>query len=211
MKVILAEDHELVRAGLRALLDRMPDISVVAEATEGRQALQLARVHRPDVVLMDIAMSGLNGLEATAQIRRELPDVKVIIVSMHADEEYVFQAWRAGASGYVLKESSASELESALDAVGRGEVYFSIPVSALLDRLHSRTSELPPLDRLTARQREVLQLIAEGHTSREIASILGIGIKTVETHRTNLMELLDIHEVAGLVRFAIRVSLIRPS
>jgi DNA-binding NarL/FixJ family response regulator len=212
MRVILAEDHALVRAGIRALLDGLPNVSVVAEAGDGREAMQLAREHSPDVVLMDISMPLMNGLEAAERMRKEFPEIKVIIVSMHANEEYVWHALRTGAAGYLLKGANASELEVALAAVARGETYLSPSVSKVLaDYIHHVGPEPTSLGRLTPRQREVLQLIAEGQTNREIATLLGISIKTVETHRSQLMETLDIHDVAGLVRFALRVGLIAPA
>jgi DNA-binding NarL/FixJ family response regulator len=209
MRVMLAEDHALVRAGIRALLDGLPNVSVVAEAGDGREAMRLAHEHYPDVVLMDVSMPLMNGLEAAERINRELPETKVIIVSMHANEEYVWHALRIGAAGYLLKGANASELETALATVARGETYLSPSVAkSVAEYMHDVGAEPTVLGRLTPRQREVLQLIAEGHTNREIAALLGISIKTVETHRTQLMETLDIHEVAGLVRFALRVGLI---
>jgi DNA-binding NarL/FixJ family response regulator len=212
MRVMLAEDHALVRAGIRALLDTLPNVSVVAEAGDGREAMQLAREHSPDVVLMDISMPLMNGLEAAERMSKELPDVRVIIVSMHANEEYVWHALRTGAAGYLLKGANASELETALAAVARGETYLSPSVSkSVTEYMQHVDAEPTSLGRLTPRQREVLQLIAEGQTNREIATLLGISIKTVETHRSQLMETLDIHDVAGLVRFALRVGLIAPA
>jgi DNA-binding NarL/FixJ family response regulator len=209
VKVLLAEDHALVRAGIRALLDGLPDVSVVAEAGDGREAIRLARELSPDVVLMDISMPLMNGLEAAERISKELPEVRVIIVSMHANEEYVWHALRTGVAGYMLKGANASELEDALAAVARGETYLSPSVSKSVgDYIDHVGTEPTELGRLTPRQREVLQLIAEGHTNREIAALLEISIKTVESHRTQLMDTLDIHEVAGLVRFAVRVGLI---
>ena len=209
MRVMLAEDHALVRAGIRALLDGLPNVSVVAEAGDGREAMRLAHEHVPDVVLMDVSMPLMNGLEAAERISKELPETKVIIVSMHANEEYVWHALRIGAAGYLLKGANASELETALATVARGETYLSQSVAkSIAEYMHDVGAEPSSLGRLTPRQREVLQLIAEGHTNREIAALLGISIKTVETHRTQLMETLDIHEVAGLVRFALRVGLI---
>jgi DNA-binding NarL/FixJ family response regulator len=204
---MVAEDGALVRAGIRALLDHMPAVSAVTEAADGREALNRAHEDHPDVILMDIAMPAMNGLEAARRIASELPDVKVIMLSMHANEEYVWQALRSGACGYVLKDSSPSELEHALDAVSRGETYLTPSLSKLLERFIGRLRDLSPIERLTPRQREVLQLVAEGHTNRSIAAVLGISIKTVETHRAQLMETLDIHDIAGLVRFAIRVGL----
>ncbi|MCL4562037.1 MAG: response regulator transcription factor [Chloroflexi bacterium] len=219
LRVLLADDHTLVRAGIRSLLESLPGIQVVAEASNGREALQLIEIHHPDVVLMDIAMSELNGLEATERVVRDFPDVRVIILSMHANEEYVWQALRAGAAGYLLKDAGTVELELALKSVSRGETYLSPPISkhVISDYLQRVGAEEEPgspggrdLERLTLRQREILQLIAEGSTTQEIAQKLGISIKTVETHRMQLMERLGIHDIAGLVRFAIRVGLIRP-
>ena len=209
MKVLLAEDHALVRAGIRALLDGLPNVSVVAEAGDGREAMRLAHEHLPDIVLMDVSMPLMNGLEAAERINKELPTTKVVIVSMHANEEYVWHALRVGAAGYLLKGANATELETALATVARGETYLSAAVAkSVAEYMQDVGAEPTLLGRLTPRQREVLQLIAEGHTNREIAALLGISIKTVETHRTQLMEALDIHDVAGLVRFALRVGLI---
>jgi len=210
IRVLLAEDHTLVRAGIRALLEGLAGVQVVAEAGDGREALQLVAAHQPDLVLMDIAMAGLNGLEATGRIVKEFPHVRVIILSMHANEEYVLQALRAGAAGYLLKDAGTSELELAVRAAARGEIYLSPAVSrhVIADYMRRAGSELTLLDQLTPRQREILQLIAEGRTTREIANILQVSVKTVETHRAQLMERLDIHDVAGLVRFAIRVGLV---
>jgi DNA-binding NarL/FixJ family response regulator len=208
--VLLAEDHALVRAGFRALLENLPGIQVVAEAGDGREALRLIETHRPNVVLMDITMPGLNGLEAAGRVASEFPYVHVIILSMHANEEYVLQALRAGAAGYLLKDADPAELEMAVTAVARGETYLSPPVSkrVIADYVRRVGDESSSLVRLTPRQREVLQLITEGHTTREIARILDISVKTVETHRTQLMERLDIHDIAGLVRYAIGVGLV---
>jgi DNA-binding NarL/FixJ family response regulator len=214
IRVVLADDHALVRAGIRALLESLEGIQVLAEADDGREALQLVEAHRPDLILMDIAMSGLNGLEATKRISRDYPHTRVIILSMHANEEYVLQSLRAGASGYLLKDAGTVELEIAIKAVANGETYLSPPVSKhvisdYVRRISGGEQEASStLDRLTLRQREILQLIAEGQTTQEIARLLHIGVKTVETHRMQLMERLDIHDVAGLVRYAIRVGLV---
>jgi DNA-binding NarL/FixJ family response regulator len=218
VRVVLADDHTLVRGGIRALLEDLPGITVLAEANDGREALQLVEDHRPDLVLMDIAMSGMNGLEATSRITKEFPGVRVIILSMHTNEEYVLQALRSGASGYLLKDAGLAELEIAINAVAHGETYLSPPVSkhVISDYIKrvgveysvAEPRPVSPLERLTARQREILQLIAEGHSTQQVAQILNIGIKTVETHRMQLMDRLDIHDVAGLVRFAIRVGLV---
>jgi DNA-binding NarL/FixJ family response regulator len=215
-RVLLAEDHTLVRAGLRALLRDLPTMRVVAEAADGREALQLIQEHHPDVVLMDISMPGLNGLEATTRATSEFPHLRVIILSVHANEEYVLQALRAGAAGYLLKDAGTDELELAINTVCNGEVYLSPAISKHVVEYIRRTGDVPgreaddtpPYERLTPRQREVLQLIAEGHTTKEIAQILDVSIKTVETHRTRLMEQLNIHDVAGLVRYAVRVGVV---
>jgi DNA-binding NarL/FixJ family response regulator len=211
IRVLLAEDHTLVRAGFRALLQGATDIQVIAEASDGREALRLIEEHQPDVVLMDITMPILNGLEATARAAREFPCVRVIILSMHASEEYVLQALRAGAAGYLLKGADTAEFELAVRAVARGEVYLSPAVSkhVVADYIERVGAEPGSLERLTPRQREILQLVAEGRTTKEIARILKVSVKTVETHRTQLMERLDIHDVAGLVRYAVRTGLVR--
>ncbi len=210
IRVVLAEDHALVREGIRALLQDLSGIEVVAEAGNGQDALRLIELHQPDVVLTDIAMPGLNGLEVAARAAKQFPDVRVIILSMHADEEYVWQALRAGAAGYLHKESDPVELELAIRAAARGETYLSptIAKSFVEHSIQRVSQESTPFERLTPRQREILQLVAEGHTTKEIAHILSIGVKTVETHRAQLMDLLDIHDVAGLVRFAIRTGLV---
>ena len=210
ISILLADDHTLVREGIRALVEKLPEVKVVAEAKDGREAVRLAKEHKPDLVLMDIAMPGLNGLEATARILKETPSTRVIILSMYANEEYVREAVKAGASGYLVKRAAATELELAITTVARGEKYFSPLVSATItkDRRGHITGDRSWLERLTPRQREILQLIAERHSTKEIAVILNISIKTVETHRAQLMQRLDIHDVPGLVRFAIRAGLV---
>jgi len=212
LRIILAEDHALVRAGFRALLQSLEGIEVAAEAENGTEALELIERHIPDVVLMDIAMPGLNGLEATARATKSTPEVKVIILSMHANEEYVLQSLRAGARGYLLKDAGLSELQLALDSVASGQTFLSPAISKhVIDAYVERTSnKLEPFSILTSRQREILQLIAEGTTTKEIAQKLGVSVKTIETHRTQLMARLDIHDLAGLVRYAIRLGLITP-
>jgi DNA-binding NarL/FixJ family response regulator len=209
IRVLLADDHALVRAGLRKLLESLPEVNVVAEASNGREALRLIEQHHPDIVLMDIAMPGLNGLEATACVTETFPHCRVIMLSMHLNEEYVIQALRSGASGYLLKDSGSAELEIAVRAVAHGETYLSPPVSKqiIADYVQRVSGEAGPFEYLTPRQREVLQLIAEGHTTQEIALRLGLSVKTIESHRAQLMERLDIHDIAGLVRYAIRVGL----
>jgi DNA-binding NarL/FixJ family response regulator len=212
IRVILADDHTLLRAGLRALLEDLPGVEVVAEAADGVEALALVEAHRPDVVLMDIAMPHLTGLDVAARLRQERPEARVLILSMHKDEAYVRRAVLAGAAGYLLKDSDTEELALAIRAVARGETYLSPAVSKHLvaDYRRQAGGQADPAGGLTPRQREVLRLIAEGATTKAIARRLGISIKTVESHRTLLMERLGIHDVAGLVRYAIRVGLITP-
>jgi DNA-binding NarL/FixJ family response regulator len=212
IRILLADDHTLVRAGICSLIKNMEGTEVIAEAGDGREALRLVRTHRPDVVLMDVAMPGLNGLEATARIAKKFPHVRVIILSMHINEEYVLQALRAGAAGYLVKGADAAELEIAIRAVARGETYLSPTVSkhVVTDYIQRISGETTSLELLTPRQREVLQLIAEGYSTKKIAHTLKISVKTVETHRMQLMERLDIHDIAGLVRYAIRIGLVKP-
>ena len=211
IRVLLADDHTLVRAGIRSLLQNLPDIEVVAEANNGREALALLETCHPDVVLMDIAMPGLNGLEAVVRIAEVFPDIRVVILSMYANEEYVLRALRAGAAGYLLKDAGPVELELAINAATHNKTYLSPAISkhvAEYVRQESGETVSSPLERLTPRQREILQLIAEGRTTPEIAQLLQVSVKTVDTHRTQLMDRLDIHDIAGLVRYAIRVGLI---
>lgn len=212
IRVLLADDHTLFRAGIRALLEKLPDIHVVAEASDGREVMHLVTTTQPDVVLMDIAMPELNGLEATKRLVKEFPDISVLILSMHKSEEYVWQALRAGAAGYLLKDADLAELALAMKAVTRGETYLSPPISTHVIREYVQRvgGEETSLERLTPRQREILQLIAEGHTTKAIAQHLELSVKTVETHRVQMMERLDIHDIAGLVRYAIRMGLILP-
>ena len=206
IRVLLAEDHTLVRAGLRSLLAELPWVDVVGEAADGREALRLVAEHKPHVVLMDITMSDLNGLEATARIVRRHPATRVIILSMHSNEEYVRRALGVGAAGYVLKDAERAELELALKSVARGGSYLSPAVSRPVITDYAERASHDPMGQLTPRQREILQLIAEGYKTREMATKLSLSAKTVETHRAQLMERLDIHDVAGLVRYAIRAG-----
>ena len=210
IRVLLADDHSLVRAGFRKLLEGLEGIEVVAEAGDGHDALRLIAAQQPDVVLMDIAMPGLNGLEVAARVADQFPRVRVLILSMHLSEEYALWALRARAAGYLLKDAVATELEFAVKAVARGETYLSPRVSeqVVSGYLHSVDGETSYLERLTPRQRETLQLIAEGHSSKKIALLLNISIKTVETHRAALMDRLEIYDVPGLVRYAIRTGLV---
>lgn len=220
IRVVIADDHQLVRAGIKSLLESISGVQVIGEADNGRVALKLIEQNQPDLVLLDIAMSELNGLDTAARVSREFPDVKIMILSMHASEEYVLQALRAGASGYLLKESAPTELELALRAVCRGETYLSPVISRhvvddYLRRVgtssgREKVVDPYPHEHLTPRQREILQLIAEGNSTKEIAGKLNLSVKTVETHRMQLMERLNIRDVAGLVRYAIRTGIISP-
>jgi DNA-binding NarL/FixJ family response regulator len=209
IRVVLADDHALVRAGMRSLLGGMAQVQVVGEAASGEEALVLAEREHPDVVLMDIAMKGMTGLEAAARIRERHPEVRVVILSMHSGEEYVLQALRAGATGYLLKDAATSELELALRSVMRGESWFSPAVSRqVVEGYVQRVGGEAAADVLTARQREVLKLVAGGKSTKEIAFDLNLSVKTVETHRAQIMERLGIRDVAGLVRYALKTGLV---
>lgn len=212
MRIMLADDHQLVRAGFRALLKQMPAVDVVAEATDGREALELFKKHRPDVLLIDIAMPRLNGLEAIARITKESPNAMVIVLSMYTNQEYVIQAMQAGARGYLLKEDAVSELKAAIKAVVDGQLYFSPRISEQLTHrdLEEAGVRCDPLAKLTSRQREILQLIAEGNNTKEIAFLLKVSVKTVETHRTQVMQRLGINDIPALVRQAMRSGLVPP-
>jgi len=206
---MLADDHTLVRAGIREMLRRVPGINVVGEAPDGREALRLIAARHPDVIVLDMMMPNLNGLDATARIARAFPSTRVVLLSMRPDETSVLRALRAGALGYVVKTDNPAELELAIRAAARGERFLSSAVAGYaavgLKRLNrERTS----LERLTPRQREVLQLVAEGHTTKEIAKQLGISVKTAEEYRGELMSALDIHDIASLTRYAIREGLV---
>src|ERR1700688_1434676 len=212
IRILLVDDHKLFRAGIRSLLQTVNGVEVVGEAGDGREALRLIEAHRPDVVLMDIMMSGLNGLDAAARAARICPRTRVIMLSMNAGEDSVLQTLRAGAAGYLVKTADPAELELAVRAVVRGETFLSSAISqhvvaACLGRLGKEQSSL---ERLPPRQREVLQLIAEGHTTKEIAKKLGISPKTTETYRGELMKALDIHDIASLTRYAIRMGVVAP-
>ncbi|HRC43818.1 MAG TPA: response regulator transcription factor [Nitrospira sp.] len=210
IRVLLADDHRLMRAGLRALLKSLDLVQVVAEAGTGHEAIQLAEQHQPDIVIMDIGMPELNGLEATARLKKLNPAPRIIILSMHANEEYVKRALQTGAAGYLLKGAEPAELELAIKAVMRGETYLTSAISkqVVQNYLYPERRKTSPIQELTPRQREILQLVAEGHSSKDIALKLNLSVKTVDTHRTELMQRLDIHDIAGLVRYAIRIGLI---
>jgi DNA-binding NarL/FixJ family response regulator len=210
IRVILAEDHAMVRAGMSRLLADIPGVEVVAVAVDGREAVALIDKHRPDVALLDITMPGLSGLNALTRITADHPEVRVIMLSMHDNEEYVGHALKAGAAGYLLKDSDLAELELALRSVMRGGSYLTPAVSrhVIRDFTHRSPGEPGIYERLTPRQTEIVQLIAEGHRNSEIGAILGVSEKTIETHRMQLMARLDIHDVTGLVRYAIRMGLV---
>ena len=212
IRVLLADDHELVRAGLRSLLEKITDITVIGEASNGREALRLIDELAPNVVLMDVMMPELNGLEATARAANQFPTTRIVILSMNAGEDFVLQALQSGAAGYLLKNINPAELELAINAVARGGTYLSsaIPTQVIEACLANHGGPTSSLQKLTPRQREILQLITEGNSTKEIAAKLTISTKTVETHRVDLMKALGINDIAGLTRFAIRMGLITP-
>jgi DNA-binding NarL/FixJ family response regulator len=207
-KVLLVEDHIVVRQGIKALLSDDPDLEIVGEADNGREALNMVSDLQPNIVLMDISMPGLNGIEATRQLRQIYPEIKVVILSMHANEEYVFQVLQAGASGYVLKQSDSSEVLTAIRAALSGGSFLSPPISRTVIEDYVHRAEVrgqgEDLDILTSREREVLQLLAEGLPNREIAKQLNISVKTVETHRSNMMNKLDVKNKTELIKYAFR-------
>ena len=207
MQILLADDHEVVREGLRVLLER-EGFEVVAEASDGREAITLCAGHPPDVAVLDLAMPLLNGIDAAREITKSNARVRVILLTMHTEDHLVLESLRAGVTGYVLKTRASSELVQAIRAVSRGETFLTQSISRSVVQAFLKKSEVP--DRtITDRERQVLQLVAEGKTTKEIASILGISVKTAESHRSNLMDKLDIHDTAGLVRYAIRQGIIQ--
>jgi DNA-binding NarL/FixJ family response regulator len=211
IRILLADDHELVRAGLSALLKNISGVEVVAEATNGREALRLVAEHHPDIVLMDIMMPEMNGLEATAHAVGTFPRTRILILSMNAGQEFVLESLQAGAAGYLLKDISPAELEQAIRAVARGETYISPAIAKhVVDACLKNSAPINSLARLTPRQREVLLLIAEGNTTKTIAKKLALSVKTIETYRAELMQKLAIHDIAGLTRYSIRTGLITP-
>src|SRR6185295_17996570 len=214
--VLLAEDHTIVREGFRKMLEMEDDLQVVGEAQDGRQAVAMAKKLRPAVVLMDIAMPLLNGLEATRQVIKALPTIKVLMLSAHSDDAYVKNATEAGAVGFLLKQTSAHDVCRAIREAQKGKTFFTPSISRRLDRLNEQSPDRAGLSgkkapQLTSREMEVLQLIAEGKANKETASELGIGLKTVEKHREHLMQKLDIHDTAGLTRYAIGAGIIESS
>jgi DNA-binding NarL/FixJ family response regulator len=214
--VLLAEDHTIVREGFRKMLELEEDLEVVGEAQDGRQAVAMASKLRPAVVLMDIAMPLLNGLQATLQVLKAQPETKVLMLSAHSDDAYVKSASESGAVGFLLKQTSAHDVCRAIREVHKGKTFFSPAITRRQDRLHPVStgragSSSKKVVRLTSREMEVLQLIAEGKANKETAAVLGIGIKTVEKHREHLMQKLDIHDTAGLTRYAIGAGIIESS
>lgn len=209
IRIVLADDHAVVRAGLRALLERIDGVQVAAEASDGEAALAAVRRERPAVLVTDVAMRGMNGLELAERVRAEFPATRVIVLSMHSSEEYVLRALKAGASAYLLKDAADAELAHALAAAARGETYLSPGASQrLVERVTGAAAARGPLDVLTPRQREILKLIAEGVHTKQIAHRLKLSPKTVEAHRAQLMDRLGIRDIAGLVRLAIRSGLV---
>jgi two-component system response regulator NreC len=211
IRILIADDHTLLRNGICALLEDEKDMTIVGEASDGREAVRLAMQLKPNVVLMDIAMPLLNGLEATRQIKREHPEIGVLVLTMYDHEEYFRQMLEVGASGYIIKRAAATELVSAIRAVYNGEAVLSPAITRLLleDYLtRDSRSEKDDPNALSAREREVLQLIAEGQTSREIADILHLSVKTVQSHRTNLMQKLDLHDRGDIIKYAIQKKII---
>jgi two-component system response regulator NreC len=214
LRILLADDHTVVRQGLRKVLEERSDWRVVAEAGDGREAVRQAEQHKPDVAILDVAMPLLNGIEATRQIVKRVPNVRVLVLSMHADEAYVIQILHAGAAGYLLKDSADVDLLQAVSAVAEGKSFFSPAIARLMldDYVKQRNGEPGVIDRyesLSDREREVFQLIAEGKTNKDIAAILFISPSTVETHRARIMEKLDVHSAAEIVLYAVRRGVIR--
>lgn len=207
MQILIADDHLIVRQGVRALLER-EGMRVVAEARDGHAAVRLARELRPDIAVLDLGMPGLNGIDAAREIMQDLPGTKTILLTMHDEDSYILQALRTGVHGYVLKDQAVADLVQAIRDVNRGTIYLSPGISrAVVDSYRSNAE--PPPDPLTLREREILQLVAEGHSTKQAAEILGISVKTAESHRSRLMGKLGVHETAGLVRYAIRRGLIQ--
>lgn len=213
IRILLADDHTIIRNGLRLLLERQPDFTVIGEASNGREAIELADLKNPDIVIMDVAMPLMNGVEATSRIAAAQPKTAVVILSMHSDESYILRALKAGARGYLLKDSAESDLIQAVRAVASGKAFFSPVVSKFLAEDYLRQLRQKgvedPYDLLTARERELLQLIAEGKSAKAIASLLNLSFHTVDTHRANLMAKVNVHSVPELILYAVRKGVIR--
>lgn len=210
MRLLVADDHGVVRGGLKLLLDRQPDMEVVAEAADGAEAVTQALAHRPDLCVLDVSMPKLTGLQATREIKAQAPDIHVLVLSMHDDERYLFEALKAGAGGYVLKTEADHDLVDAVRAVSRGEPFLTGAAQERLVREWLSDPESGPTEPLTPREQEVLKLIAEAHTNREIGEILHLAEKTVESHRGNLLRKLGMRDRVELVRYAIRRGLVEP-
>ncbi len=212
IRILLADDHQLMRSGLRVLLEQQADLAVVGEASDGREAVSLVAAQKPDVLVMDIGMPNLNGIEAAAQISQAQPEIAIVMLSMHSDESYVLRALKAGAKGYLLKDSAEADLIRAVHSVAEGKSFFSPAVSkVLLDdyvRKLKRSGTEDPYDLLTPREREVLQLVAEGKSNKDVAQMLNLSVYTVETHRSNIMEKLNLHGVPELILYAVRKGII---
>jgi len=208
IRIVLADDHVLVRQGLKSLLER-EQFQVVAEASDGQEAVRASESLHPDIVVIDISMPLLNGIEAVRELGRSCPKTKAILLTQHEEDQYIREALEAGAKGYVLKNQAASDLVHAIQQVSRGQFYLSPGISRAVVEAY-RTKADSPADPLTGRERQVLQLIAEGKSTKDAASLLGISVKTAESHRMNLMQKLDIHETASLVRYAVRRGLVQP-
>jgi two-component system response regulator NreC len=209
IRVVIADDHTILREGLRKLLSEEGDIEVVGEAADGHDAIRKTEELKPDVVILDLAMPGLNGIAAAKKLRGAAPSAKILILTVHQEEEYVYETLRAGASGYVLKDAAAPDLISAIRKASKGEVYLSPEVSRLVVKEEGRTEIKTVSQELTNREREICKLLAEGHTVPEIATMIGISRKTVDVHKTRLMKKLDIHNRAELVKYAIQNKLVQ--
>ena len=211
LRILLADDHTMVRQGLRKVLEERPEWQVVAEAGDGHEAVRLAELHKPDVAVLDVAMPLLNGIEATRRIAKRVPHTRILVLSMYSDEAYVTQMMKAGATGYLLKDSAGVDLLEAVQAVAQGKSYFSPAVARLMldDYARQRGTDDDRYESLSDREREIFQLIAEGKVNKEIATLLFISLSTVETHRARVMEKLDLHSAAEIVLYAVRRGVIR--
>jgi len=212
IRVVLADDHKMIRAGLRLVLEQQADIAVAGEADDGREAVSLVEATKPDVVVMDVGMPNLNGIEASLQIKQARPDTAIVMLSMHSDEGYILRALRAGAAGYILKDSAEADLVGAVRAVAEGKSFFSPKVSRILLEDYMRklrkTGGEDSYDLLSAREREILQLVAEGKSSKEIANLLNLSVYTVETHRGNIMQKLNLRGIPELILYAVRKGIV---
>jgi len=211
LRILLADDHTIVRHGLRRMIEERPDWQVVAEASDGRQAIKLAELHKPDVAIVDVAMPLLNGIETTRQLVRKMPRVRVLVLSMHVDEVYVTQILKAGAAGYLLKDSADTDLLQAIAAVAQGQSFFSPAIARLMveEYVRPRPEGIDRYETLSDREREIFQLVAEAKTNKEIAALLGISPSTVETHRAKIIQKLDLHSATEIALYAVRRGVIR--